>query len=181
MLAGHGCASFFPILINRADVTDIGSDSGDSCQEEMIFAAAAEVDGEAAFGETAEEERRVYFQFIEDGSEFSLGEAFDEEFEERLVGRGGNGIGALEALAVAEFDAKGGVLAGKIGEGPAGIDFEDEEVFGDVAAIEDMSGKELIRIGDQESPRAIGCAIPGNVTGTAGAGLARLNEVKSMD
>jgi hypothetical protein len=158
MLAGHGRAALFPILINRADVTDVGSDAGDGGEEEMIFAAAAEVEGEAAFGETAEEERGVFFQFVEERSEFSLGDAFDEEFEDGLVGGGGDGVGAFEALVAGEFDAEGSVLAGEIGEGAAGIDCEDEEVVGDIAAIENACGKKFIRISDQESPRGIGCA-----------------------
>lgn len=158
MLAGHGCAALFPILIDRADVTDIGSDAGDGSEKQVILAPAAEVEREAALGETSEEELRAFMQIIEDRRKFSFVDAFDEKFEDRFVRRGSDGVGAFERAFTA-FDAEGGVLAGEIGEGSARIDFENEEVRGDVAAIEDAGGKEFFRIGDQMSPRGIGCAI----------------------
>ncbi len=164
MLSGHGCAAFFPILIKRADVADVGSDTGDGGEEQVIFAATAEVQGEAAFGETAEEERSVLLHFVEERRKLALRNALDEKFEDGFVRRRGDGIGALEALVVAHFDAEGGVLAGEIGVGAAGIDFQDEEVIGDFAAIKDAGGKEFVWTGDQESPQGIGCEISINVT-----------------
>ena len=164
MLAWHGCATLFPILIKRAYVADIGSDSGDGGEEEMIFAAAAQVKSKAAFGETPEKERSVFRHFVKDRRKFALGDALDEEFEHGFVRRGGDGIGTLEAL-VAEFDAEGGVLAGEICVRPAGIDFQDEEVFGDFAAIKDTGLMKFVWTGDQESPQGIGCENPRNVTG----------------
>jgi hypothetical protein len=158
MLAGHGCATFFPVLIQRANVADIGSNSGDGGEEQMIFSAAAEVESEAALGETAEEELGVFLHFVEDRRKFSLGNALDEKFEYGFVRRGGDRVGAFKAL-VAVFDAERGVLSGEIGIGAAGIDFQDEEVFSDFAAIEDAGGKEFVWTGDQESPQEIGCAI----------------------
>src|SRR5208283_3257586 len=152
MLAGHGCTSLFPILINRADIADVGSDSGDGGEEQMIFAAAFEVEGEASFGEAAEEELRVFFHFVEDGREFALGNALDEELEDGFIRGGADGVGALESL-IALLDAESGVLASQVGEGAAGIDSQDEEVFGDVAAIEDARGKKFLGISDQESPQ----------------------------
>src|SRR5208337_2805537 len=65
-----------------------GSDSGDGGEEQMILAAAFEVEGEASFGEAAEEELRVFFHFVEDGREFALGNALDEELEDGFI-RGG--------------------------------------------------------------------------------------------
>jgi hypothetical protein len=179
MLAGHGCAAFFPVLMERADVADVGSDSGDGGEEQMIFTAAAEVEGEAAFGETAEEERGVFLHFVEEWRKFSLGDALDKKFEDGFVRRRGDGVGALEAL-VAHFDAKRGVLAGKIRVGSAGIDLQDEKVFGDFAAIKDASGKEFVWTGDQECPQGIGCEIPRNVTGGEPVALGR-EVIMSMD
>ena len=158
MLAGHGCAALFPILINRADIADIGSDAGDGGEEKMIFAAAAEVEGEAAFGEAAEEELGAFLQIVEDWRKFSFGDALEEKFEDGFIGRGDDGIGALERPFTV-FDAESGVLAGEIGVRTAGIDFQNEEVFGDIVSIENAGGKKFFRIGDQKSPRGIGCAI----------------------
>ena len=158
MVAGHGCATLFPILINRADVADIGSDAGDGGEEEMVFAAAAEIEGETALGEAAEEELGAFLQIVEDGREFSFGNALEEKFEDGFIGGGVDGVGAFKRPFLV-FDAESGVLAGEIGEGGAGIDFQNEEVLGDVAAIEDAGGKKFFRIGDQRSPRGIGCAI----------------------
>jgi len=126
--------------------------------------AAAQVQREAAFGETPEKERSVLLHFIENGSELALRDTFHEELEGALVGRGADGIGALEGL-VADFDAECGVLASEIRVGPAGIDFQDEEVFGDFTAIKDAGGKEFVWTGDQESPQGIGCETQRNVTG----------------
>ena len=158
MFAGHGCATFFPVLIQRADVTDVGSVSGDGGDEQMIFTAAAEVEGEAALGETAEEQRGVFIHFVKERRKFAFRDTLNKKFENRFVRRRGNGVGAFEAF-IAEFDTEGGVLAGKISEGRTGIDIQDEEVFGDLAPIENAGGKEFFWIGDQESPRGIGCAI----------------------
>lgn len=157
MLPGHGCAALFPILIDRANVADVGSDAGDGGEKEMVFAAAAEIECEAALSEAAEEKRSSDLHLVKDGSKVSLWNALDEEFEYGFVRRGTDGIRALEAL-FAVFDAEGSVLSGEIGEGAAGIDFQDEEIIGDIAAIENAGGKEFFRIGDQRSPREIGCA-----------------------
>lgn len=165
MLAGHRCAASFPILVKRADVADIGSDAGDGGDKQMIFAAAAQVESEAPFGETAEEELGVLLHFVEEGRELALGDALDEEFENGFVRRGGDRVGTLKAFVVAHFDAERGVLAGEIRVRPPGIDFQNEEVLSDFTAIKDTSGKKFIWTGDQESPQGIGCEILRNVTG----------------
>ncbi len=154
MLAGHGCATFFPILIDRADVADVGSDSCDGGEEEMILAAAAEVEGEAAFGETAEEKLGVFLHFVEEWRQLALGDALDEKFEDGLVGRRGDGVGALE-WPFGHVDAECSVLTGEIRVGAARIDFQDEEVFGDFAAIENAGWKEFVWTGDQDCPQRI--------------------------
>ena len=125
MLTGHGCAALFPILINRADVADIGSDAGDGGEEKMIFAAAAEVEGEAAFGEAAEQELGAFLQIVEDRRKFSFGDALEEKFEDGFVGGRDDGIGALERPFTV-FDTESGVLAGEISVRTAGIDFQNE-------------------------------------------------------
>lgn len=152
MLPGHRCAALFPVLIDRANVANVRSDAGNGGEEKMIFAATAEIEGEAALGEAAEEKRSSGLHLVEDGSKVSLWNALDKEFEHGFVGRGTDGIGAFEAI-FAVFDAEGSVLSGEIGEGAAGIDFQDEEIIGDIAAIENARGKEFFRIGDQRSPR----------------------------
>jgi hypothetical protein len=152
MLSGHGRAALLPILINRADIADVRRDTGDGGKQEMIFAAAAKIEREAAFGEAAKKQRGADMHGVEEGRKFAVGDAFDEEFQGGFIGGGADGVGALDALVTFEFDAEGGVLSGKKGKRSAGIDFQDEEVFGDVATIEDFCGMEFFRIGDQERP-----------------------------
>ena len=164
MLAGHERATFFPVLIQSANVADVGSDSGDGGEEQVIFAAAAKVESEAALGETAEEQRGVFMHFVKERRKFAFRDTLNKKFENRFVRRRGNGVGAFETF-VALFDTQGGVLAGKISKRRTGIDFQDEEVFGDLAPIENAGGKEFFWIGNQESPRGIGCANWRNVTG----------------
>src|SRR6202008_2070017 len=111
VLTGHRSATLFPIGIDRANVTGIGSHAGNCGQQEMIFSSAAEVESEASFGESAHEERRALVHGVEKGSKFTIRDALNEELEILLVRRGANRISALDTLAI-DFDAESGVLAG---------------------------------------------------------------------
>src|SRR5208283_682948 len=120
VLTRHRSTALFPIRPNRADVADIGRDSGDGSQEKVVLAAAAEVQGEAAFGEPAKKKRSALVHRIEQRREFAVVDAFNKELQNIFVGRGAERVRAFDALAV-HFDTQGGVLAGEIGKRAAGV------------------------------------------------------------
>ena len=55
MFAGHGTGAIFPIAIERAHVADERSDAGDRGNEQMVSAATAQIQQEAALGDFAAE------------------------------------------------------------------------------------------------------------------------------
>jgi len=151
MLAWHRRAALLPVLIYGAGVADIGGDAGDRCEEEMILAAAAEIEGEAALSEATEEQRGAGVHGVKERRKFPPGYSFDEKFQDWLIRRRADGISALNGLFV-ELNAEGCVLPGQEGEGRTGVDFQDEKILCDFAAFEDAGGKKFSGIGDQARP-----------------------------
>ncbi len=68
VIAGHGIAAVFPILVHGACVTDKRGDSGDCGEEQMLGAAAFDVDREAALGDLTAEHGVAQFQFCRDAA-----------------------------------------------------------------------------------------------------------------
>jgi len=64
----------------------------------------------------------------------------DEEFEGTLIWRRDDGVGALDAFAVA-IDTEGGVLTGFVVIRAARIDLEDKKVFGNLSAFTTRAGR----------------------------------------
>src|SRR5258708_21643891 len=75
----------------------------------------------------------------------------DEEFEGTLIRRRDDGVGALDAFAVA-IDTEGGVLTGFVVIRAARIDFEDKKVLGNLPAFNNACGQKLFRWCIQENP-----------------------------
>ena len=122
-------------------------------RHKMICAPAFQVEREAAFGDLAAVEFVAFLQFVEKRSEFALRHEFDEEFEEAFfIGRGDDRVGALDALFAVRIDAERGVLACFERERAAGIDFYQPQIFGQLFALENVSGVVLV---GREEPSAI--------------------------
>src|SRR5580698_2844392 len=130
VVTGHGAVAFLPILIQGADVADEGRDAGDGGEQQVVGAAAAKVEGEAAFRYFAAVELVAFLQFVEERCQFALRDELDEKFEETFfVRRRDDRVGALDALFAA-VDAECGVLTRFEGKWPARIDFYQPQIFG---------------------------------------------------
>src|SRR5205085_418012 len=132
----QGSGTVFPITIDRAHVANEGSDTGHGANQQMIFAAAAQVDQETALRNFAAEERVTGLQLEKTWSQAAAGNQLDKKFERVLVRRRDHGVRTLGSNAVA-FDAERGVLSSTVCKGAAGIHMQDAQILGDVAAIED--------------------------------------------
>src|SRR5215468_8958814 len=87
VLSRHWVSALLPILIYGAHVANVGRNASDRSQEEMILAAAAQVQGEAPLGETAKQQRRAGVHAVEERRKLTFGDTLDEEFQRRLIGR----------------------------------------------------------------------------------------------
>src|SRR6476660_7589742 len=101
----------------------------------MFGAAAAKIECEATLGDFPAQEFVAWMQFVEVWREFTLRNKLNKKFEPLLlIGRRDDRVGALDTLAVV-IHAEGGVLAGFEGKWTAGIDLDQPQVFGEVAAF----------------------------------------------
>ena len=112
---------------------------------------ALKIEREAALGKAPEIERIIFFEDVEERSELAGRNVLDEEFEGTLIRRRDDGVGALDAFAVA-IKTKGGVLTGLIVIRAARIDFEDKKIFGNLPAFHNACRQKLFRWCIQESP-----------------------------
>ena len=149
VFARHRGAPVFPIPVDSADVADIGRDSGHGSDEQVVLATAAEVESEASFGQASKEQGRSHLYIVKDWCKFSLRDVFHKKFEHRLVGGRADRIRALDPCIATQFDSEGGILTGEEVVRRAGINFQNEEVFGDGSMFEDTRGKKFVGIGDQ--------------------------------
>ena len=112
---------------------------------------ALQIESEAALSKAPEIEGIIRLEDVEERSELTGGNVLDEKFEGTLIRRGNDGVGAFDAFAVA-IDTEGGVLTGLVVIRAARIDFEDEKIFGDLAAFHDACRQKLFRWCIQASP-----------------------------
>jgi len=149
VFARHRGVTVFPIPVDSTDVADIGRNSGHRSDQQMIPAAATEVEGEAPFSQATKEQWRSHPHIVKDWCEFSLRDVLHKEFEQRFVGGRADRIRALDPCIGTQFDTEGGILTGQEFERRARINFQNEEVFGDGSMFEDTGGKKFFGIGDQ--------------------------------
>src|SRR5271157_772945 len=156
VLPRHGDATLLPIRAHSANEADVGRDAGDRGEKEMVPAATADVEGEAALGEAPEKKGRTFIHGVEERGEFTVVYALDEELQGIFVRRGAKGVSALDALAL-DFNAQGGVLARKIGKRPARIHVQQKKIVSDGATVENSGGQELFQC-HEHRPLIVRCA-----------------------
>jgi len=144
--AGHGAVAAFPVAIKRSNVADKRRDAGDGGNQEVVGAAAAQVERETALSDSAAQKSVAYAESVEIRREPAVGNEFKKKFEKLFIRGGNDRVGALDALAVA-FESESGVLAGTEFERDAGIEAQEPQVRGKIATFENASMKMLISSG----------------------------------
>src|SRR5690348_8473265 len=132
-----------PVFLKRANVTYKRRDAGDRAKEKMFLVSAFDVERETALGNFAHRKLVTRLQFVEQRSEITLRNEFDEDFEFLFVWRGNNRISALHQLGRI-FHAESGVLAGSEAEIAAGSDTDHPEVGSDIGAMRHARSIEFV-------------------------------------
>src|ERR1700676_823383 len=112
VIPGHWAVARFPVAVERAHVTHKWGDARNRRQQQMMGAAAPQIQGEAAFGDFAAQYGVALLQLVEVRRQFPARYQLDEKFQEPfLIRRGHDGVRSLDALSLA-LHAQRRVLAG---------------------------------------------------------------------
>jgi hypothetical protein len=109
----------------------------------VLGAATAQVERETAFGDFAAQKSVAHAESVEIRREPAVGDEFKKKFEKLFIRGGNDGVGALDALAVA-FESESGVLAGTEFERATGIEAQEPQVRGKIATLENASMKMFV-------------------------------------
>src|SRR5262249_20529994 len=104
VLPGHRRATLSPVCVHRSNVAHVGSYTGDGCQQQMILAAASQVQRESPLGKSAEEQRSALSHGVKQGRKFPARHTPKKNLQNLSVRGRPERIRPLNALAI-DFDA----------------------------------------------------------------------------